>query len=81
MMRQDKSGSGRLLSYVVLRAEARQQEAEFKQFLACALPDLVIPERIIRLDALPTCPTAKSIATPCPILKSDSAKSARSMGC
>ncbi|RAT98496.1 non-ribosomal peptide synthetase [Brevibacillus sp. Leaf182] len=48
---EDRNGDNRIVSYVVLHE--KQDEQEFQQYLKTILPEYMIPERIMILDAMP----------------------------
>jgi amino acid adenylation domain-containing protein len=57
--RKDKSGSNRLLAYVVLNMAPAITTNELRNFLTQRLPDYMVPSAFVVLDSLPLTPSGK----------------------
>ena len=59
VVREDVVGDARLTAYVVAAAGAPISETMLRDHLRQALPDYMIPQHVVRLDALPLLPNGK----------------------
>ncbi|GAB2579028.1 amino acid adenylation domain-containing protein [Dyella jejuensis] len=59
MAREDRPGDVRLAAYVVLREHAAFDETALRDQLKQRLPDYMLPQHVIRLDAIPLLPNGK----------------------
>ncbi len=57
--REDRPGDVRLVAYVVLKAGAELDERTFTAQLRAQLPDYMIPQHVVVLDAIPLLPNRK----------------------
>ncbi|MFG1670714.1 amino acid adenylation domain-containing protein [Streptomyces sp. Y7] len=53
VVREDRPGDRRLVSYLVEAARAVPADAELREHLLASLPDYMVPSAFVRLDALP----------------------------
>ena len=77
--REDRPGDVRLVAYVVMREQAGFDEAALRDPLKRHLPDYMLPQHIIPLDAIPLLPNGKTDrkALPAPQIHSVAAETAR----
>ncbi|RRJ64969.1 non-ribosomal peptide synthetase [Paenibacillus oralis] len=59
VVREDRPGDKRLVSYVVFAAGANTEPSELRRYAASILPDYMVPSAIIGLGALPLTPNGK----------------------
>jgi amino acid adenylation domain-containing protein len=77
--REDRPGDVRLVAYVVMRDQADFNEAALRDALKRHLPDYMLPQHIIQLDAVPLLPNGKTDrkALPAPQVHSVASETAR----
>jgi len=59
LAREEESGSGRLIAYIVPHSGQKLTVAELRCFLAAKLPDYMLPSAFVFLEALPLTPNGK----------------------
>jgi amino acid adenylation domain-containing protein len=59
MVREEVPGDARLIAYVVASAGAKIVETTLRDYLRQSLPDYMIPQHIVVLDAMPLLPNGK----------------------
>lgn len=59
LVREDRIGDQRLVAYLVAHAGATLDEAALRRHLRTTLPDYMIPQHLVLLDALPLLPNGK----------------------
>ncbi len=59
MAREDSPGDVRLVGYIVTQGEAAPDLGELRESLRAALPDYMLPQHLVTLDALPLLPNGK----------------------
>ena len=79
MAREDRPGDVRLAAYVVMREDAPFDEAALRDQLKQHLPDYMLPQHVIQLDAIPLLPNGKTDrkALPAPQVHSVASETAR----
>jgi amino acid adenylation domain-containing protein len=79
MAREDRPGDVRLVAYVVVHEHAPFDEAALRDQLKQRLPDYMLPQHIIQLDAIPLLPNGKidRKALPAPQVHSIASETAR----
>jgi non-ribosomal peptide synthetase component F/acyl carrier protein len=79
MAREDRPGDVRLAAYVVVREHAVFDEAALRDQLKQRLPDYMLPQHVIELDAIPLLPNGKTDrkALPAPQVHSIASETAR----
>ena len=79
MAREDRPGDVRLAAYVVVREHATFDEATLRDQLKQRLPDYMLPQHVIQLDAIPLLPNGKidRKALPAPQVHSIASDTAR----
>ncbi|MBE1161960.1 non-ribosomal peptide synthetase [Dyella acidiphila] len=79
MAREDRPGDVRLVAYVVMREDAQFNETTLREPLKQHLPDYMLPQHVIPLDAIPLLPNGKTDrkALPAPQIHSVAADTAR----
>ncbi|MFC3549824.1 amino acid adenylation domain-containing protein [Lysobacter cavernae] len=79
MAREDRPGDVRLAAYVVAQPGAAIDEAALQAHLRQALPDYMIPQHIVALDAMPLLPNGKidRKALPVPTHRPEGVETAR----
>jgi len=79
MAREDHPGDVRLVAYVVLREQASLNEAALREPLKQRLPEYMLPQHIIQLNAIPLLPNGKTDrkALPAPQIHSVASATAR----
>ncbi|HKT29383.1 non-ribosomal peptide synthetase [Dyella sp.] len=79
MAREDRPGDVRLVAYVVMREQPGFDEAALREPLKQRLPDYMLPQHIIPLDAIPLLPNGKTNrkALPAPQIHSVASDTAR----
>lgn len=79
MAREDRPGDVRLVAYVVTREGARFDEASLREPLKQRLPDYMLPQHILQLDAVPLLPNGKTDrkALPAPQIHSVASEATR----
>ena len=70
--REERAGDVRLVAYLVLRGGSALDEAALRAHLAGLLPDYMMPQHFVSLEALPLTPSGKvdRKALPAPVAKS-----------
>jgi len=70
LAREDRPGDVRLVGYVLRSGAAAVEEAELREWARGSLPDYMVPQHIIGLDAFPLTPNGKidRRALPAPLL-------------
>jgi amino acid adenylation domain-containing protein len=79
LAREDRPGDVRLAAYVVVREHATFDEAALRDQLKRHLPDYMLPQHLIQLDAIPLLPNGKihRKALPAPQVHSVASETAR----
>ena len=79
LAREDRPGDVRLVAYVVMREQASFDETSLRDRLKQRLPEYMLPQHIMQLDAVPLLPNGKidRKALPAPQIHSVAAETAR----
>ena len=60
MLREDQPGDKRLVAYIVCKPGNNGQIAELRNYLRKKLPDYMVPQHFVKLDAIPLSPNGKA---------------------
>ena len=77
VVREDRPGDQRLVAYLTARGHAAVDEAELRAHLRACLPDYMIPQHFLVLDAIPLLPNGKTDRARLPAPQSVQAEAAR----
>jgi hypothetical protein len=73
LVREDVPGDARLVAYVVARGDAQATDSELRAHLRESVPDYMLPQHFVHLEALPLTPSGKvdRKALPPPFVRAD----------
>jgi hypothetical protein len=69
--REDRTGDQRLVAYLVARSGATMDAADLREHLKASLPDYMLPQHVVELDAIPLLPNGKVNRQALPVPNAD----------